>query len=390
MGGMGEMKSVEFPRFTPEPLTPALLLDLDALERNLERMAGHARRLGVVLRPHAKTHKCAQVARRQLELGAVGLTVATLEEAHAFADAGFDDLLWAFPLVIGRLKETRELAERVTLRLAIDSPEAFRALETEGFPFRARLKVDAGYHRAGVDPASPHALELARRLAGSKHLVFDGLLSHSGDAYYTPGREARRRAAEAERSAMAAFAETLRADGIEVPTVSVGSTPGTTAAESLEGITEIRPGNYAFFDYTQAVLGSCEVSECALTVLASVVSSQPGAEHSVVDAGALAISKDLGPEDHEPATFGRIFEDYFLEDGRAGKLSESVWLTGLSQEHGIVNAPLPVGEKVRILPNHSCLAVPHHTHYHVVRGGEIIERWPILAARHGDPSSPGE
>ncbi len=146
--------------------TPSLVLDLDVLGRNLERMATRARRLGVRLRPHLKTHKCLEIARRQQQLGACGLTVSTLAEASCFAAHGCDDLTWAFPVILSRIPEARQIAERITLRLLVDSAAAIDALEDSGFPFHVWLKVDCGYHRAGVDPHSGLAVALARRLHG--------------------------------------------------------------------------------------------------------------------------------------------------------------------------------------------------------------------------------
>lgn len=362
------MRSIE------EIPTPALLLDLDVLEANLRRMAERTAALGVALRPHVKTHKCVEVAERQRAHGARGITVSTLAEGRAFADQGFDDLTWAFPVIPSRLPEVRELAERATLRLVVDSPEAVDALEGLGLPLHVWLKVDCGYHRAGVDPESPAALELARRLAESPRLVFDGLLTHSGHAYHAKSRAELAAIAEQERSVTAGFAERLRGEGIEVPGVSVGSTPAMSAAERLDGVTEARPGNYALYDFTQVTLGSCTVRDCAATVLATVVSSAPGSGRSVVDAGALALSKDAGPEGS--GTMGEVFEDY-----GAGKLSPAARLTSLSQEHGLLSAPLPVGRRLRILPNHSCLAVACFDEFFVVRGEEVLDRWRIHRGR---------
>ena len=239
--------------------TPALLLDLDRLESNLHRMAERARRFGVALRPHVKTHKCLEVAERQQALGVRGITVSTLYEARVFADHGYEDITWAFPVILNRLAEVAELADRVTLRLVVDSTEAVTALEGLGRSLHVWLKVDCGYHRAGVDPASPEALALARRIAQSPRLVFDGILTHSGHAYHGPTLREVAAAAEEERSVMAGFAERLRQEGIEVPEVSVGSTPALAVAKRLDGATEIRPGNYCFHDFMQVHLGSCRV-----------------------------------------------------------------------------------------------------------------------------------
>lgn len=356
--------------------TPALLLDLDVLERNLRRMSGRAAALGVALRPHIKTHKCLEVAGLQRELGASGITVSTLYEARVFADHGFDDLTWAFPVILTRLDEVRELADRVTLRLVVDSPEAIDALEGLGRPLHVWLKVDCGYHRAGVDPESPRAVELARRLAASPTLTFDGLLTHSGHAYHGQSREEIAAIAEQERAVMAGLAGRLREQGIGVPAVSVGSTPTMSVVERLDGVTEVRPGNYCFHDFMQVTLGSCGARDCAVTVLASVVSCRPGDGRSVVDAGALALSKDPGTDRPEHPTMGEVFADY-----GAGTLDSEARLLSLSQEHGILSVPRPVGSRVRVLPNHSCLTVAHFDAYAVVRGDEVVDRWKIWRGR---------
>jgi D-serine deaminase-like pyridoxal phosphate-dependent protein len=356
--------------------TPALLLDLDILEANIRGMADRCRTLGVGLRPHVKTHKCIEIGRRQQQSGAVGITVSTLPEARAFVDAGFTDLTWAFPLNPSRLPELRELANRCTVRIVVDSAQAIDAAESLGTPLHVWLEVDCGYHRTGVDPASPRTVELAARLTGSASLVFDGLLSHSGHAYHGPTTADVLAVAREERDTLLRFAEQLRAEGLPVPGISVGSTPAMSVVDHLEGITEARPGNYVFHDYTQVVLGSCGVPQCAVTVLATVVSAQPNASHCVTDAGALALSRDPGRPPGPATGFGRIYRDY-----ARGVLEPGLRLTALSQEHGRVSGALPVGSTVRILPNHSCLTVACFDRYHVVRGEELVDEWPIRRER---------
>ncbi|NIS65094.1 MAG: DSD1 family PLP-dependent enzyme [Gemmatimonadales bacterium] len=356
--------------------TPALLLDQHVLEGNLQRMARRAEELGVSLRPHIKSHKCAEIAERQRALGARGITVATLPEARAFAEHGFEDITWAFPLILNRLDEVLDLAKRVTLRLVVDSSEAIYALERAEHPFHVWLEVDCGYHRVGVDPQSLTALELARTLHGSDTLDFDGILTHSGHAYQGRTREDIARVATQERQVMVEFADRLRAEGVRVDGVSVGSTPALAVVDHLEGVTEARPGNYALHDYTQVLLGTCTPRECAVTVLASVVSSQPGSKHSVTDAGALALSKDTARGPAPQPTMGEIYQDY-----AAGTLRPDARLVSLSQEHGMVSKPLPVGSRVRILPNHACLAVSCFDRYHVVQGDEVVDTWRIWRER---------
>jgi len=354
--------------------TPALLLDLDRVEQNVAAMAARCRALGVTLRPHVKTHKCVELAERQRAHGARGITVATLVEARVFADHGFDDVTWAFPVVLGRLAEVRALADRITLRVFVDGPEAVDALERSGTAVHVWLKIDCGYHRAGLDPAAPATLDLARRIVASRHLTFDGLATHSGHAYAAVGCDRIRAVAEEERRILADLRARLADEGI-VGAASVGSTPAMTCVEHLDGITEARPGNYVFYDGMQVDLGVCTPRDCGVTVLASVVSRQPRATHSIADAGALALSKDAGHPGPD-AAMGRLFDDY-----ETGTLRTDARLTALSQEHGKVSAPLPVGERIRILPNHSCLTVACFDEYHVVQGESVVDRWRIWRGR---------
>jgi D-serine deaminase-like pyridoxal phosphate-dependent protein len=352
--------------------TPALLVDLDVLGRNLASMQARCDALGVALRPHVKTHKCVEIGRMQRELGARGITVATLEEARAFADAGFDDITWAFPLILGRIHEAREIAERATFRILVDSSAAIEALERDGFPHRVWLEVDCGDHRSGVDPDSTAAIDLARALADSRSLAFDGILTHAGHSYRAADLAGRLAVARQERDVMNAFAARLGEAEIPVDAISVGSTPGMTAIDHLVGVTEARPGNYAYFDATQVSLGACAPGDCALTVLSTVVSS--ARDHAVVDAGALALSKDAGRGDGL-SSMGRLldFESVtFREDAR---------LISLSQEHGVVDAPLAVGSRVRIVPNHSCLTNACFEHVHAVRGEDLVDVWRVRRER---------
>jgi D-serine deaminase-like pyridoxal phosphate-dependent protein len=369
--------------------TPALLLDQSVLERNLTRMQDRANTLGVSLRPHIKTHKCIQIANHQLELGARGITVSTLFELEQFVAAGFNDITWALPLIPDHIERILELSDKSTIRVVIDSPEMFErlnAIERVGSErFHVWLKVDCGYHRAGVDPKSQLAEQLVQSLTESRNLVFDGVLTHSGHSYDAHNRAEILVVAEQERSVMVEFAERMRTKGYKIPMVSVGSTPTMSVTENLDGINEIRPGNYAFYDYTQVMLGSCGVADCALTVLASVVSHQPGASHFIVDAGALALSKDPGPlHISNDMDMGIIYEDYDRK-----RLQAHVHVKTLSQEHGKVlisesstlHGQYNVGEKVRILEHHSCLTAANFDYYYVVKGYEVIDRWKILRGR---------
>lgn len=354
--------------------TPSLLLDLDALENNLDFMQRRADSLGVRLRPHVKTHKCVEIARLQLDRGAVGITVSTLEEVRIFARAGIRDITWAFPVNLSRLDEVEELADETELGVLVDSAEAVRALEARGLRLRVWMKVDCGYHRAGVDPTSDAALELAGLIAGSATLEFAGCLTHAGHTYTRQTPASIAEVAEEERRVMVEFAARLRGKGIEPGLLSVGSTPGMSLVTSLEGIDEARPGNYALYDYTQHLLGSCGLERLAASVLASVVSSHPERNQCVADAGALVMSKDIGRE--VPSHFGRVYETL---DGR--RLDATLRISSVSQEHAVMSRDLPVGTRLRVAPNHSCLTVARFDHFTVIRGRRVVGRWRIHRER---------
>ena len=361
--------------------TPALLLHLDVVERNVAHMAARARQLGVALRPHAKTHKCVELGRLQLEHGARGLTVSTLVEAEVFARAGVGDLTWAFPIDPSHIPHARRLADETgaTLRVVVDDQSSARALAGSGL--HVWLKVDCGYHRAGVNPESPYALKVAAELGDERGLVFDGILSHSGHAYRTTSKTEAARVAEQERSVMVGFAGRLREAGLPVREVSVGSTPAMAAAQDLAGVTEARPGNYVFHDRTMVLIGCCEPADVGVTVLATVVSHQPGAAHFIVDAGALELSKDPGPAHVAPQAMGAV------------RGAPELTVATLSQEHGLIRAESPaaldgrfaVGTQLEIIPNHSCLTVAHFDQYQVVRGtgdgARVVDRWKVERGR---------
>src|SRR5437016_8768576 len=361
--------------------TPALLLHLDVVERNVRSMADRARRLGVTLRPHAKTHKCVSLGRLQLEHGARGLTVATTVEAAVFARGGVRDLTGAFPIDPGHIAPVRRLGLETgaTLRVVVDDLATAQALAGSGL--HVWLKVDCGHHRAGADPSGPYALAVARELAREQGLTFDGILSHSGHAYRTTSKPEAAQVAEQERSVMLEFAERLRREGISVREISVGSTPAMAAAERLDGVTEARPGNYVFYDRTMVLIGCCEPADVGVTVLATVVSHQPGAAHFIVDAGALELSKDPGPAHVASQAMGAV------------RGAPELTVATLSQEHGLIRADSPaaldgrftVGTQVEIVPNHSCLTVPLFDEYHVIRGtgdgAREVDRWKVERGR---------
>ncbi len=350
--------------------TPAVLVDLDVLERNVARMAERAREAGVRLRPHAKTHKCPEIARLQRTAGAWGLSVAKVGEAEVFADAGFDDLFVAYP-VVGEDKGRRlvALADRVRLAVGADSVEGASTLAA---PFRAAgatldvvLKVDVGYGRVGVPPE--RAVEVGRRIADLPGLRLRGVFTHAGHGYLAGTKAAVDEIARAEGERLTAAAADLRAAGLPVEEVSVGSTPTAARAMRIAGVTECRPGNYVFHDASQVELGTCSVEDCSLTVLATVV-SVPAPGRAVLDAGSKTLSSD--PLRPRAGGYGRVL-------GRSSRIDK------LSEEHGVVavaeGESFRVGERVRVLPNHACVVANLHDSLVGVSGGRVEAVLPVAA-----------
>ena len=351
--------------------SPAALIDLDRLERNIRRAQDLADRCGVRLRPHVKTHKSVEIARLQFG-GACGpVTVSTLAEAERFAGAGFDDITCAVPLDPAMIDRAAGLAERIgRLSLLADHPDLLEAVERrDGPPLRFFLKVDCGYHRAGVDPEAEGSLRLAGRIADSPALEFAGILTHAGHAYRCRNRGETEVVAREEREVMTRFAARLEETGIAVPEVSIGSTPTMAVAESLAGVTEIRPGNYVFHDRFQAAIGSCERSDVAFTILGSVIGVYPDRREFLLNTGSLALSRDPGADHLGPDFgFGEVFETKRPDRSSLGVI------TSLSQEHGLVQATgtLPrIGDRVQVFPNHSCLAAALFDRYYAVRNGLV-------------------
>jgi D-serine deaminase-like pyridoxal phosphate-dependent protein len=359
--------------------TPAALVDLDRLERNARRIADKARRLGVRLRPHVKTHKCVEIARIQTDLHFGGVVVSTLAEASGFADGGFTDITYAVPIAPQKIADAADLHSEIgALNLLLDHPDTARAVEelaaSRGLVLPVYLEIDCGGGRSGIHPDDELAERLARRLVESEYVDFRGLLTHAGHAYQARSRDEAFEVACEERNVLTALAAQMRDFGVPVAEVSVGSTPTMRAIDDLTGVTEVRPGNYVFYDATQAAIGSCELDEAAFTILATVISVHPSYGSAVVDAGALALSKDPGPVHVDPhCGFGVTVatDDQHPLPG--------LRISVLTQEHGTLSGPgveaLRPGSRLRIIPNHSCLAAACFDRYQVLRGVEVVDEW---------------
>ena len=362
--------------------TPGLILDIDRVRKNAARIGNVAKSNGVRLRPHIKTHKCIEVARLQTEGFNGAITVSTLAEARDFSANGFTDITYAVPIEPGKFEGAIELLRSgLKLNLLTDNAESAQLLDDAagraGIKFDVFVKIDCGTHRVGVEPHRAEAVDIPRQLFDAKNLHFAGILTHAGHSYDVKTVEEIKTVARHERDVMVEHAAKLRCLGIEVPTVSIGSTPTINHIDHLEGIDEVRPGNYIFFDNYQATLGSCSFDDTALTVLAAVVHRDASRRKIVIDAGGIAMSKDRGPDRLDPnCGYGRVLDLDGIETG--------LRLDSLSQEHGVMYAAddvafdrFKIGDRLRILANHSCMTAAQHTHYNVLENGEIVGRWAI-------------
>jgi D-serine deaminase-like pyridoxal phosphate-dependent protein len=354
--------------------TPALVIDRDRLERNLQRVQQAVARTGKLLRPHIKAHKLPEVARRQLEQGAAGLTTAKLAEAEAMAVAGLDELFICYPLV-GRAKieRLRRLARDRKVMTVVDTLVGATALGAafagEERPLAVLVKVDAGFGRVGASAAE--AVELCRQVTAIEGLDLRGVCIHEGSTYAEPDTRRRDQLAATQARELVAIAEQVRALGIAVDIVSAGSTPGLAGCLGVEGLTEVRPGNYVFYDAIQVGLGVAAPGDCALTVLTTVVSTaRPSG--AICDAGSKAFSLDRGAHGLD------ITQAYGTIVGREG-----LTLQRLSEEHGWLadesGGGCAVGDVLRVIPNHACAVVNNFDHVWVAEGDEVVGHWPITA-----------
>lgn len=350
--------------------TPALLVDLDRLERNIVRMQEAISAHGVALRPHTKTHKIPAIARWQVAAGAQGITVATVGEAEVMMAAGLADVFVAREIV-GRHKLARlaRLARQGPLSVAVDSvvgAEMLNAAVGEaGVQLEVLLEIDVGSQRCGVPPAE--VVPLAEAVVKMPHLRLKGVFTHEGRAYGQGDPAAIERYARHEGEGVVEARDRLAAAGIEIEVVSVGSTPTAVGAAAVPGVTESRPGNYVFMDLKQVDNGVCTLDDCALTVLATVF-SKPAPNRLSLDAGSKALSADTG-------AFGRPEEGF----GLIKNTSYRLWK--LNEEHGILVAeepvPFGIGDRVEIIPNHACLVPALHEVAYGVRNGQVEVVWPI-------------
>jgi D-serine deaminase-like pyridoxal phosphate-dependent protein len=354
--------------------TPVPVVDLDRMSMNLDRMAAYATLHGLRLRPHVKTHKSPRIAAEQLRHGAVGLTCATLREAEVMSEV-CDDLLIAYPPVgAARLERLARLPQDVRVGVAADDAAALSALSLAAKlgrrQFDVYVEVDVGMHRVGVSTPEK-AISLARAIADSPALSFAGLLFYPGHIRQDVGEQGS--SLSALTASVAKYTDALRDVGMPARVVSGGSTPAAWRMHEVAGVTEVRPGTYVYNDRTTAAMGACDWEDCALTVLATVVSTAVKGQ-AVIDAGSKALGRE--PLRAEGDGYGVVLTH------------PDVVVSRMSEEHGILDLSKTawrpkLGELVRIIPNHVCIVVHNFDEIIGVRGHAVETRWPVAARGRG-------
>ncbi len=366
--------------------TPCLILDEAKLLANLQGMKSHLDRFGVAFRPHLKTAKSIDVARRAMTSPRGPATVSTLKEAEYFAERGVHDLTYAVGIAPHKLDRVGAIRRRwgADLAVILDSVAQAEAVaawsQANGDALPVFLEIDADGHRSGVKPDDADLIRaIGGRLAPA---TLRGVLLHAGDSYGLSDPEALAAAAEAERTAACRAADTLREAGLACPVVSVGSTPTARHARDLSGVTEVRAGVFMFGDLVQAGIGSCAVGDIAVSVLTTVIGHRPDRGWIVTDAGWMAMSRDRGTARQA------VDQGYGLVCDRDGEPIHDLIVAEANQEHGVVALragsgarlpELPVGTKLRILPNHACATAAQYDRYHVLgKDGRFDAVWPRI------------
>lgn len=363
--------------------TPAAIVSLQRMQRNIARMQQQADALGVRFRPHVKTSKCADVVAAQLAAGAAGITVSTLKEADQFFARGVTDILYAVGMAPHRLAHALDLRRRgCALQILTDSVAGAQAIAEYGrahdHAFEVLIEIDTDGHRSGIKPGADLLLEVGRALhEGGMRLA--GVLTHAGSSYELHTPRALAALAEQERAGCVQAAQRLRDAGLPCPTVSVGSTPTALEATSLEGVTELRAGVYVFFDLVMANVGVCSVEDIALSVLTTVIGHQADKGWAIVDAGWMAMSRDRGTgKQQRDYAYGQVC----TVDGTP---IEGYLLSAANQEHGILSregiadpdivARFPAGTRLRILPNHACATGAQFPAYQALAANGTVQTW---------------
>ena len=365
--------------------TPQVLIDRQRAMNNIERVQQLANSAGVRLRPHAKTHKSPTVARWQIERGAAGICCAKIAEAEVFAGAGIEDIRLPYPVNPCNATRLLALMDRASISIIVDHLDVARgwsdAMQRAGRSLDVLVKVDVGFHRCGIDPQGD-ALGFLQVVAALPGLRLRGLLSHAGHSYHAASEEALDAIAVEEAGTLLRIRDRAAAAGIALDEISVGATPALRYSVRQKGLTELRPGNYVYFDRTQVSLGAATLDDCALTVLATVV-SKPAADRIILDCGSKTLTNDQARGITNAAGYGAVLAGNTDNLDWAREVDEALTIERLSEEHATVRAaggtPLQPGDRVRVLPNHSCVVSNLVDVVRLVEGDEVVDTLPVAA-----------
>ena len=362
--------------------TPVVAIDHARLRDNIQTMQALAQSASVGLRPHTKTHKSTHIAKWQLEAGATGVCCAKLGEAEVLADAGITDIRLPYPVnPANQSRVLALLARGVTLSIIVDDLDVAREWSSRmvaaGQKLNVLVKVDVGTHRVGIDPDAPNAVSVLTGVAGLPGLNFRGVLSHAGHAYNVGSSEEIRQVALKEIEIHTTLVAAVRKAGVEVAEVSVGSTPSSRFIKEQPGVTEMRPGNYVFFDRTQYGLEAASLDRCAMSIISTVV-SRPAADRVVFDAGSKTLTNDAARAFGGVTGHGLVYTD--LETSVP---DTSITIERLSEEHAVARVTpacaLKPGHRVRIIPNHACTVTNLADQLLLVEGLRVVDRIPVAA-----------
>jgi len=361
--------------------TPQVLIDRARAIRNIERVQQLATAAGMRLRPHAKTHKSPIVARWQIERGAVGVCCAKLGEAEVFADAGITDIRLPYPVNPANAARLIALMDRASMSTIVDHLDVARgwsdAMRRAGRVLDVLIKVDVGFHRCGIDPVS-EGVAFVQSVASMPGLRLRGLLSHAGHAYNASSEEGLCAIAQQEAETLTRLRDEAARSGVPLEEISVGATPPLRFSVRQRGITELRPGNYVYFDRTQVSLGAATLDDCALTVVATVVSKHPG--RIILDCGSKTLTNDQARGITPAAGYGAVL----VGDGDSPRRTdETLTIERLSEEHATVRVEgttrLEPGDRVRVVPNHACTVSNLVDRVCVVDGDHLLETMAVAA-----------
>jgi D-serine deaminase-like pyridoxal phosphate-dependent protein len=364
--------------------TPQVLIDHTRAINNIARIQTLASDAGVRLRPHAKTHKSPVVARWQIDAGAVGICCAKVGEAEVFVEAGVKDIRLPYPVNPVNAPRVAALMDRAAISIIVDHPDVVRgwsdAMRRAGRTLDVLIKIDVGFHRCGIDPAAD-PLGFIQAVAALPGLKLRGLLSHAGHAYHAASEDELRAIARQEAATLADLRARAAASGIALDEISVGATPTLRFSAGQDGVTELRPGNYVYFDRTQVALGAASLDDCALTVLATVVSKHPG--RIILDCGSKTLTNDQARGISAAAGYGAILAGDSDALDYAREIDDALTIERLSEEHATVRVTgttaLEPGDRVRVVPNHSCVVSNMVDVVRLVDGDQVIETIPVAA-----------